>query len=82
MKKRIAEIEKEVATLTARQAEIEGLFADPEHYKNGEKVADTNREYVVTKEKIRSLTAEWDKLTAEAERIEREYPGRKGEDGG
>ena len=78
VKKRIGEIEKEVARLTGRQGEIEALFADPDHYKNGDKVADTNREYVVTKERIRSLTTEWDRLTAEAERIEGEYREEKG----
>jgi ATP-binding cassette subfamily F protein 3 len=78
VKKRITEIEKQVARLTARLAEIEALFADPDHYKDGSKVAETNREYVVTKESIRSLTTEWDKLTAEAERIEREYKEEMG----
>jgi ATP-binding cassette, subfamily F, member 3 len=78
VKKRIAEIEKEVARLTARQAEIEALFADPNHYKNGDKAAETNREYIVAKESNRSLTAEWDKLTSEAEKIEAEYEAEKG----
>jgi ATP-binding cassette subfamily F protein 3 len=78
VKSRIAAIEKEVAGLTARQAEIEALFADPEHYKDGTKVADTNREYVATKESIRSLTKEWDRLTAEAEKIEADYEVEKG----
>jgi ATP-binding cassette subfamily F protein 3 len=77
VKKRIAEIENKVAKLTARLAEIEALFADPDHYKNGANVAETNREYVVAKESVRSLTTEWDKLTAEAERIEREYKEEK-----
>jgi ATP-binding cassette subfamily F protein 3 len=78
VKKRIAEIENKVARLTARQAEIEALFADPEHYKDGDAVADTNREYVVARESIRSLTMEWDSLTVEAERLEREYQAEKG----
>jgi ATP-binding cassette subfamily F protein 3 len=73
VKTRIAEIEKRVAILTARIAEIEALFTDPNHYKDGYKVADTNREYVTSKESIRSLTTEWDKLTAEAERLTQEY---------
>jgi ATP-binding cassette, subfamily F, member 3 len=78
VKKRIAEIEKHVAGLTARQAEIEALFADPEHYKDGDRAADTNREYVVTKESIRKLTTEWDKLMLEAEMMEREYEEERG----
>jgi len=73
VKNRIAEIEQKVATLTARIAEIEALFTDPNHYKDGYKVAETNREYVTSKEQIRSLTTEWDKLTAEAERLTREF---------
>jgi ATP-binding cassette subfamily F protein 3 len=77
VKSRIAEIEQKVAALTDRIAEIEELFADPEHYKDGYKVAETNREYVTSKEQIRSLTTEWDKLTAEAERLTREYEQTK-----
>jgi ATP-binding cassette subfamily F protein 3 len=73
VKSRIAEIEQKVARFTARIAEIEALFADPNHYKDGYKVAETNREYVTSKESIRSLTTEWDKLTAEAEKLTREF---------
>jgi len=73
VKRSIAEIEQEVARLTARIAEIEALFADPNHYKDGYKVAETNREYVTSKEQIRKLTTEWDKLTAEAEKLTSEY---------
>jgi ATP-binding cassette subfamily F protein 3 len=77
VKDRIAEIEQKVVVLTARIAEIEALFADPNHYKDGYKVAETNREYVTSKEQIRSLTAEWDKLTAEAEKLTREFEQTK-----
>jgi ATP-binding cassette, subfamily F, member 3 len=77
VKRSISEIEQEVARLTARIAEIEGLFADPNHYKDGYKVAETNREYVTSKEQIRSLTAQWDKLTAEAEKLVQDYEQAK-----
>jgi ATP-binding cassette subfamily F protein 3 len=73
VKKRIVEIENKVAGLNARIAEIEALFADPEHYKDGYKVAQTNQEYVNAKESIRSLTAEWDALNGEVERMTQEY---------
>jgi ATP-binding cassette, subfamily F, member 3 len=73
VKKRIAEIEERVAELTARIDEIEGLFANPDHYRDGFKVAETNREYINSKEQVRKLTAEWDKLILEAERLEQEY---------
>jgi ATP-binding cassette subfamily F protein 3 len=73
VKKRIAEIENKVAGLNARITEIEALFADPEHYKDGYKAAQTNREYIKAKESVRSLTAEWDTLSGEVERMTQEY---------
>jgi ATP-binding cassette, subfamily F, member 3 len=73
VKKRITEIEGKVAELTARIDEIEGLFASPDHYRDGVKVAETNREYINSKEQIRKLTAEWDKLILEAEKLTAEY---------
>jgi len=77
VRSRIAEIEANVAKLTARLTEIEAFFADPDHYKDGNKVSETNREYVNIKGAIRSLTNEWDRLTAEAERMEREYQAER-----
>jgi len=68
LKKRIAEVEAEVARKTARLGEVETLLADPAHYKEG-KGGDINREYRALKQSIDSLTAEWDRLTAEAERM-------------
>jgi ATP-binding cassette subfamily F protein 3 len=73
VKKRIAEIEKEVSRQSQRLKEVEALLADPQHYREGEKVADTSREYKTLRESIRSLTGEWDRLTAEAERMTAEF---------
>jgi len=71
VKKRIAEIEKEASKITGRITEIEALLADPKHYKNSRKVVETNQEYQTLKESLKSLTGEWDRLTAEAERMAR-----------
>jgi ATP-binding cassette, subfamily F, member 3 len=79
VKKRIGEIEEKVDILTTRIAQIEELFADPNHYQDGFKVAETNREYIASKEQIRKLTTEWDKLTAEAEKLVQEYEAAKEE---
>jgi ATP-binding cassette subfamily F protein 3 len=73
VKNRIAEIEREVAKHTGRVADIEAMFADPNHYKDGQKVVETNLEYQAIKKSIGSLTVEWDRLTAEAEKVEREF---------
>jgi ATP-binding cassette subfamily F protein 3 len=79
VKRQIADIEEQVVALTARIQEIEALFEDPDHYKDGYKVAEVNREYVKAKETIRVLTTEWDKLTAEAEKLAQELEEKKGE---
>ena len=71
--KRIAEIEQEVASATERIKEIETMIADPAHYKDSQNVVAVNREYLVLKERVSDLTAEWDDYTARAEQITGEY---------
>lgn len=73
LRKRIAEIEQEAAAVTRRIQEIEALMADPSHYQDSENVVSVSREYADLKERTVRLTAEWDGLTAKAERQELEY---------
>jgi ATP-binding cassette subfamily F protein 3 len=75
----IAEIEQDMATCTARIEEIEALMADPCHYKDSRNVVAVNREYVTLREKVAMLTAEWEDLMGQAERIDADY-GRKWEE--
>jgi len=71
--KRIVAIESEVPKSTKRMTEIEELFADPEHYKDKRKVIEIQQEYQTLKEFVKDLTDDWEKLTAEAERMEQEF---------
>ena len=73
VKKRIAEIESEVSKSTKRLDEIEALFAEPEHYKDRQKVIEIQQEYGKLKEFTKALTGEWDRLTAKAERMTQEF---------
>ncbi len=73
VKERIAEIEQEVAATSGRIDEIETMMTDPSHYEDSEKVVAVNREHTELKETLAQLTAEWDGLTAEAERLNHEY---------
>jgi len=66
--KRIEEIEQESASAAERIREIEAMIADPSYYKDSENVVAVNREYLALRERVLELTAEWDDLTAEAER--------------
>jgi ATP-binding cassette subfamily F protein 3 len=78
VKNRIAEIEVELSHLSQRVKEIEALLADPDHYSNGRKVVETNREYRALKENIETLTTEWENLTAASEKLIQEFEREKG----
>jgi ATP-binding cassette subfamily F protein 3 len=78
---RITKIEQETAASTARIQEIEALMADPAHYRDSTNVIAVSREYVVLKEKVARLTAEWEGLVGEAERIDLDYRRRRQESG-
>jgi len=73
IKKRVAEIEVIISTLSGRLGEVEGLLASPEHYKDGDRVVETRNEYEKLKQDILSLTGEWDSLTDEAHSINLEF---------
>ncbi len=76
---RITEIEQETAASTARIEEIEALMADPSHYKDSRNVVAVNREYMALREQVLRLTAEWEGLVGEAERIDLDYRRRREE---
>jgi ATP-binding cassette subfamily F protein 3 len=76
---RIAEIEQETAANTARITEIEAIMADPSHYEDSRNVVAVNREYATLKENVARLTAEWEGLVSESERIEADYRRRREE---
>ncbi|MFU8796425.1 MAG: ABC-F family ATP-binding cassette domain-containing protein [Dehalococcoidia bacterium] len=73
LNQRLAEIEQEVDRATSRINEIERMMTDPSHYEDSQNVVAVNREHTNLKERLAQLTAEWDNLTAEAERLKIEY---------
>ena len=76
---RIAEIEQELPVNTGRIQEIEAMMADPSHYRDSRNVVAVNREYTTLKEKVARLTAEWEGLVSEAERIDADYRRKREE---
>jgi ATP-binding cassette subfamily F protein 3 len=76
---RITEIEQEMAANTARIQEIEAIMSDPSHYQDSRNVVAVNREYMTLKEKVARLTAEWEGLMGDAERIDLDYRRRREE---
>ncbi|MCJ7521251.1 MAG: hypothetical protein MUP21_03410, partial [Dehalococcoidia bacterium] len=71
--KRIEEIEQESASAAERLKELEALIADPSHYKDSKNVVAVNREYLALRERVVDLTAKWDGLTTEAERLKLDF---------
>jgi ATP-binding cassette subfamily F protein 3 len=71
--KRIAEIEREVAAVEGRIKEIEVMIADPAHYSDSRNVVAVNREYLELRARVAKLAAEWEGLTAEAERLKQDF---------
>jgi hypothetical protein len=55
------------------------MMADPSHYKDSRNVIAVNREFVTLKEEVARLTAEWEGLVGEAERIDADYRKRREE---
>jgi len=76
-KKRIAEIETELAGLEAQFREVEGLFSDEEHYGSSERVVATIEKHRRLKGAISSLTEEWERLSLELEGMKQEFEKAK-----
>lgn len=77
LKKRIAAIEADLTRLEAQFEQVEKLLADPEHYGDKSRVMETIDTHRVLKERITSLTAEWEELLLELESINREFDEAK-----
>jgi ATP-binding cassette, subfamily F, member 3 len=73
LNKRIAAVESEVAKATRRMAEIEAVFADPEHYKDTQQVVQIQKEYRTLKDAVKADTDTWETLTAETERMTQKF---------
>jgi ATP-binding cassette subfamily F protein 3 len=79
VRERMTEIEQEMAANTAQIEELEAIIADPSHYKDSQNVVAVNRQYMTLREKVARLTAEWEGLLGEAERIDLDYRRRREE---
>jgi len=72
LKTRIAAIESQISSLGRRLREVERMLADPDHYREGRKVVETNQEYRSLKANIEVLTTEWENLSGELDKLTRE----------
>jgi ATP-binding cassette subfamily F protein 3 len=73
LRKQLETVETTIATLEARRAEIEKLMADPEFFKDAEKVKGVNEEYAAAAAKLEIAFTEWSAVSEKLERYEEEF---------
>ena len=77
VRKRIARIEAELAELETQFRQVEALLADPGHYDDSAQVVETIEKHRKLKESIDAMTAEWEQLSLEAEKLKQEFEEAK-----
>jgi ATP-binding cassette, subfamily F, member 3 len=70
--RRISEIENQLKELEPQLAGVADLFSHPEHYADKAQVVEANSRYQRLSEDVKTLTAEWEVLAVEAERVQRQ----------
>ncbi len=72
LQKQLETVEATIATLEARRAEIEKLMADPEFFKDQDKVKAVNEEYKEAAAGLETAFTEWSEVSDKLERYEAE----------
>lgn len=67
--KRITEIEGRLPELESQMADIESLFSNPDQYSDTDQVVSASKKYGLLNEEIRLVTEEWELLSLEADRV-------------
>ena len=68
---RIDEIGRAIAESEARTSELEAMFSNPEMFGDRDQIETSAERYRVLKEEEQSLWDEWERLTLEAEDVDR-----------
>jgi uncharacterized small protein (DUF1192 family) len=77
LKKRIGEIETELARLEAEFKELEAYFSSPENYGDSARITASTIRHHELKNIIAQLTDEWGTLSIEAEEKKQEFEEAK-----
>ncbi len=77
IQQKISKIETELSTREAKLTIIEGMFSNPDHYKDSANIVETIEKHRRLKAEIASLTEVWETLSLEADRINREFEEEK-----
>ncbi|GAB4364840.1 MAG: ABC-F family ATP-binding cassette domain-containing protein [Calditrichia bacterium] len=69
LKEAITQLETTIENLENRKSELEKLLANPETYKDGEKVASLQIEYAAVREELQTRLTEWESVQEEYDRL-------------
>jgi len=69
LKEKLHKVEKELETKEERKSECEKLMSDPNFYTNAEQVKSVTTEFKKLSEDVSWLYADWEKLTADIEKV-------------
>ncbi|MDO8567895.1 MAG: ABC-F family ATP-binding cassette domain-containing protein [Dehalococcoidales bacterium] len=75
---RIASIESELSVQEARLSQLESQFADAESYQDGASVVENINEHRILKDRVKLLTAEWEKISTQLEDLNRAHEAEMG----
>ena len=70
LRTKIAHLEKEISSLEARQQELTAALEAPETYAHPGKAQTINRELSAEIARLQAATAEWERASADLERLE------------
>jgi ATP-binding cassette subfamily F protein 3 len=75
---RLAWTEAEITRLSQQLKEIEAMLVNPDNYKDSKQAFEMSRDYRMVKEKIDTMTAEWEELSDKADKLMQQYEQEKG----
>jgi ATP-binding cassette, subfamily F, member 3 len=76
LRDKIVSVERSIEIHERWKREAENLMADPEFYKNGERVKNVSAEYKEIEKKLNEEYHIWNDVTKELDRIQTEFDGR------
>lgn len=72
MAERVSEIDGKIQVLDQRRAEMESLLSNPDRYGDAARIASTGEEYRLLNAEIGLLVGEWERLSIEEEKVNKE----------
>ena len=73
LNKRIEKVEAELTAIESEMKYLENCFTKPEHYKDSQEVVASIERHRELKKRAGELTADWEKLASDAERLRMEF---------